>query len=150
MNELVAALRIALGNVFVMYFKAHVYHWNVEGPNFNDYHGYFATVYEDVYDSIDPIAENIRKAGEYAPFSLDNLYSTKTAQEDLAVQSNYTTMFNNLIAVNDDVIAALMKVNEIAARSGEPGLAQFTAERIDAHKKHAWQLKSLAKTHTGT
>lgn len=145
MNELVAALRIALGNVYVMYFKAHAYHWNVEGPNFNDYHGYFATVYEDVYGSIDEIAENIRKCGDYAPFSLDNLFSHKTANEDLVMPTNYTVMFNNLVAANDEVIAALKKVNEIAARSAEPGLEQYTAERIDMHKKHAWQLKSLAK-----
>lgn len=145
MNELIAALRITLGNVYVMYYKTHAYHWNVEGPNFNDYHGYFATVYEDVYGSIDEIAENIRKGGEYAPFSLDNLFSHKTANEDFTVQTNYVTMFNNLILVNEEVISSFKKVYELAMLHSEFGLAQYAAERIDMHKKHAWQLKALAK-----
>lgn len=145
MNELTTALRIALANIYVMYFKTHAYHWNVEGPNFNDYHGYFASLYEDVYGSVDPMAENLRKLGAYAPFSLDNLFSSKTATEDLVMPTKYNTMFGNLIVANEEVIAALNKVFQLALVANEQGLANFVSERIDTHKKHAWQLKSLAK-----
>jgi len=145
MNELIASVRVALANIYVMYFKTHAYHWNVEGPNFNDYHGYFGTLYAEVYGAIDPMAENLRKLDAYAPFSLDNLFSYKTAQEDLLMPSGYNTMFNNLIVANNEVIASLNKVFELATANNQQGLANYVAERIDTHKFHGWQLKSLAK-----
>ena len=40
MEQLTAALHIALANTFVMYFKTHSYHWNIEGPDFTQYHFY--------------------------------------------------------------------------------------------------------------
>jgi starvation-inducible DNA-binding protein len=145
MNELSTALKIALANVYVMYFKAHAYHWNVEGPNFSDYHAYFATVYSDVYGSVDPIAENIRKLDAYAPFSLDNLFGFKTANEDGMMPTAYNNMFSNLLVVNTQVLESLEKVHDLAEALHEHGIAVFAAERIDAHKMHAWQLKSLSK-----
>lgn len=145
MNELTTALNIALANVYVMYFKAHTYHWNVEGPNFNDYHGYFASLYEDVYGSIDDMAENLRKMDVYAPFSLNNLFSFKTSLEDSEMPTKYVAMFTNLIHANDEVIQSLNKVYDLAVANKEQGLANYVAERIDTHKKHGWQLKSLAK-----
>jgi starvation-inducible DNA-binding protein len=145
MNELSTALKIALANVYVMYFKAHAYHWNVEGPNFSDYHAYFATVYTDVYGSVDPLAENIRKLDAYAPFSLDNLFGFKTANEDGMMPTAYNNMFSNLLVVNTQVLESLEKVHDLAEAAHEHGIAVFAAERIDAHKLHAWQLKSLSK-----
>ena len=40
METLIQQLRTILGTNFGLYFKAHSYHWNVEGPNFNDYHAF--------------------------------------------------------------------------------------------------------------
>lgn len=146
MNEIIAALRVALANVYVMYQRAHSYHWNVEGPNFNDYHQYFGELYSEVYGSIDKIAENIRKYGDYAPHSIDNLFSYRTVDEDTDVENDYKTMFNNLIMTNEEVINSLKVINRLATASGEAGLVNYTGERIDEHMKHAWQLKALAKT----
>ena len=47
MDELSAALKIVLSNTFVMYQKAQIYHWNVEGPMFAQYHDFFADIYAD-------------------------------------------------------------------------------------------------------
>ena len=52
MNELQAALKIALANTFVSYFKAHSYHWNVEGIDFSQYHSFFGDFYEDMHLSL--------------------------------------------------------------------------------------------------
>ena len=67
MDELRAQLKETLATVFSFYLKAHNFHWNVEGPFFYEYHKMFGDIYEDVYSSIDGIAENLRKIGTYAP-----------------------------------------------------------------------------------
>jgi starvation-inducible DNA-binding protein len=145
MNELSAALKIAMANTFVMYFKAHSYHWNIEGPNFNDYHGYFGGLYEELHDAIDPIAENIRAIDQYAPVGLSDLYDAKTVADDSSRVVLTKQMFLNLIDANDAVIESLNRSFELANYQKKQGLCNFLADRLDVHAKHAWQLKSLSK-----
>ena len=86
MDELKTSIKVLLANATVMYYKAHQFHWNVEGSDFTQYHEFFGDLYTDVYDSIDPIAENLRKLDEYAPVSLDELFKYKTLQEETTIQ----------------------------------------------------------------
>ena len=64
-------LKTLLGTQFAYYIKAHQFHWNIESPDFYQYHNFFQAIYEDAYSAVDPIAEYIRSLGEYAPGSLE-------------------------------------------------------------------------------
>lgn len=145
MNELSAALKIALANTFVMYFKAHSYHWNVEGPNFNDYHGYFGGLYEELWGAVDPIAEHIRAIDQYAPVGLADLYDAKTVADDQSRVLFTKQMFSNLIDANDEVIASLNKAYDLANYSKQNGLSNFIQDRLDVHAAHGWKLRALSK-----
>ena len=81
MDKLQQALKIAFASEFSFYLKAHYFHWNVEGENFQQYHELFGKIYEEVYNSIDDFAENIRKSGSYTPGSFTR-FSMLTAIED--------------------------------------------------------------------
>ena len=145
MDQLAAALKISLANTFVMYFRSHSYHWNVEGPNFNDYHGYFGGLYDEVYGAVDPIAEHIRAIDKYAPISIADLYDAKTIAEDGTLITSTQQMFANLVSSNNEVIASLNKAQELAVYAKQQGLANFLQDRLDVHAKHGWQLRSLSK-----
>ena len=71
MDKFVNQLKIAFASQYAFAIKAQNYHWNVEGQDFSQYHSLFAEIYEDVYSAIDLLAENLRKLGEYAPFTLN-------------------------------------------------------------------------------
>jgi starvation-inducible DNA-binding protein len=146
MNELLMALRIVLANKFVMYFKAHSYHWNVESDRFAMLHDFFGDIYQDVHGSTDDVAERIRIIGAYAPVSIMELYNYKLIDEDSTKPSSCTDMVLNLIDANTKVIDSLNKLFEIAEAQKEHGIADFVAGRIDVHKKHAWMLKAHVKS----
>lgn len=133
-----------LGDAVAFYFRAHGYHWNVEGEDFSQYHGLFEDIYEDVYSSIDPIAENIRKLDEYAPFKLDTLIKLASL-EDSKVPTNPRAMAKDLLKANEKVIEKLKSVFDTANSDNEQGIANFIAERIDMHQKWSWQLKASTK-----
>ena len=38
MEELISEMKVALATAFTYQLKAHYYHWNVEGPDFPQYH----------------------------------------------------------------------------------------------------------------
>jgi starvation-inducible DNA-binding protein len=141
---LVKELQELMGDVTVFYFRAHGYHWNVEGEDFSQYHNLFEDIYSDVYGSIDPLAENIRKLGEYAPFKLDTLIKLASL-EDSKVPTNPRAMAKDLLEANESLIETLKSVFHTANDDDEQGIANFIAERIDMHQKWAWQLKASTK-----
>jgi starvation-inducible DNA-binding protein len=146
MNELIATTKIVLGNTFVMYFKAHSYHWNVEGKNFSQYHDFFGDIYEELHDAIDGIAEEIRALDAYAPISLEQLYNSKTIVEDTTKPESCLAMVSNLLNANDQVILSLNKLFAVASAENDQGIADFAASRLDIHKKHGWMLRSFLKS----
>ena len=151
MEELNKALRSAFANTFYMYYKAHACHWNVEGLLFSQYHEFFGTIYEEVYSAVDPMAEEIRALGFYAPTTLPELYAEKTIDEPNSVSQNSSStekikeMLASILLVNSSTISSLNKVFLLATQENEQGLADFIAGRIDAHKKHEWMIKSSLK-----
>ena len=145
MNKLIAAVKLALGNTFFMYYKTHAYHWNVEGIEFSQYHDFFGDLYEDIYGAVDPTAENLRKLGVYAPISIMELYNYKTVTEDSVMPVLLSDMLANLIIANNETYNAFSKVFDLATAAKEQGLANFAADRMDNHRKHGWQLAASLK-----
>jgi starvation-inducible DNA-binding protein len=143
-KKLIDSLKIALADSVTMYFVAHGYHWNVEGQDFSQFHALFAEIYEDVYSSIDPLAESIRKMDEYAPFTLSKFTELRTV-EAKEVKPEPQAMAKALLKVNDGVLETLVKTFHIANDADEQGIANLLAERIDMHEKWRWQLKASTK-----
>ena len=145
MNELTTAIKVLLANATVMYYKAHQFHWNIEGIEFTQYHEFFGDLYTEVYGSIDPTAEWLRKLDEYAPVSMDELFKYKTLKEESQRVEKLEDIFVSLIAANQEVLDSLNKVFAIANSNKQQGVCNFIADRIDTHQKHAWFLKASAK-----
>ena len=145
MDQLTLALKVLLANQTFMYFKAHTFHWNVEGINFSQYHDFFGDLYLDIYGSIDPTAEQIRALNEYAPISMSELYHYKTVEECEERVELIAEMLSLLIIDNNKVIENLNKVFELATKENKQGLADFAAARLDIHSKHGWMLRASQK-----
>lgn len=141
-QTVIAALEQVLGDVAIMYFHAHGYHWNVQGQDFSQYHALFASIYEDVYGSIDPFAENILKLGGEAPRSLTQILADATMNDQAEESNDPEALASDLAVDNDAVIASLNELFAAANDANEQGIANFTAERIDQHQKWGWQLKA--------
>ena len=133
-----------MAGAFVFYFKAQTFHWNVEGPNFPQYHDFFGTVYTTVYGSIDRLAEEIRMLGSYAPTSLADVLQKSGISESTDVQSTQA-MFNTLLADNKTIMNGLTEGFKMAEEAGELGLANYLQDLLDNHKKLAWMISSTSK-----
>jgi starvation-inducible DNA-binding protein len=141
MTELTESLKVLVADLVVFKFKAHGYHWNVEGKDFSEYHALFGTIYEDAEGGIDILAENIRKLGDYAPYKISRVLQLSTLPES-DVTSNAQNMTSDLLQSNDMLIAKLKQAFNVANGENEQGVANFIAERIDMHQKWSWQLRA--------
>jgi starvation-inducible DNA-binding protein len=95
-----------------------------------------------VYSSLDPIAENLRKIGVYAPFRLADLAGMASISDSPVQSYDSATLVADLLATNAGVLASLNTAFQSATQANQQGIANFIAERIDAHQKWAWQLSA--------
>ena len=145
MNEdLISAIKIALADHYSLYFKAHGYHWNVEGNDFVQYHELFLEIYEDTYGAVDNMAENIRKLAAYAPFKMSRLLQLATVQES-EVGSDPMSMCEDLLMAIESTIATNLAAYRAAEAAGEVGISNFHQDRDGMLKKWRWQLRSSTK-----
>src|SRR6201988_1596859 len=62
-KNIAGALNALLADVFALYIKTKNFHWHVSGPHFRDYHLLLDEQGDQIFATIDPIAERVRKVG---------------------------------------------------------------------------------------
>ena len=144
MEQLIEQMKVILGTNFGLYFKAHTFHWNVEGPDFAQYHGFLGDFYESVFEQTDSIAEHIRALGSYAPTTLARMIELSKVQDIVAIPSSLI-MMSELAQDNDKYIMELRTGIAIADAADEPAVGNFLQDILDAHQKHGWMLKSFTR-----
>lgn len=144
MDELVQALKKVLANEFAFFLKAQNFHWNVEGPDFYQYHGLFGSIYEEVYGSIDVLAEQIRALGAYSPGSFARFSELSDIEDQVEIPSS-KSMIEKLLVDNTIILEQLERCFELAEANHKHGLSDVIAARQDAHAKHGWMLSATLK-----
>ena len=138
-------LKILLATEYAMAIKAQFFHWNVEGPDFQQLHSFFGDFYAEINDNaVDQTAEYIRTLEEYAPGSFERFSELSQISGQIKVP-RAQLMLQELLADNQTMIDLLNQTFASAEQENQQGIANFIAERLDAHGKHGWMLKSFLK-----
>jgi starvation-inducible DNA-binding protein len=146
MEALINVLKELQADTMNMYAQSHGYHWNVEGRMFKQDHAFFLEIYEDLFDAVDPFAENIRKLGAKAPFGLSQLKANSDLEINDSVDLTAGQMLVELIRTNTHIIAKLKTACDVADASREQSVLNFLADRLDKHEFWQWQLTASSKT----
>jgi len=144
MEKLISQLKTILGTNFALYFKAHGYHWNIEGSNFPQYHDFLNDFYTSVFDQTDTLAEHIRALNSYAPGSLTRILELADIQEATSIP-DAMAMMRDLYADNERFIVHLRAGIVAAEMANEPAVGNFLQDILDAHQKKGWMLRSIIK-----
>ena len=138
------SLKHLLANSYAFVIKAQQFHWNVEGPNFPQYHSFLGNLYDEVYASIDKTAEYIRTLDSYTPGSMERFIELSDIKGQTMIP-RAELMMAELERDNQLVIDCLNRCFEIAGMEKQFGIENYLAERLDAHANHGWMLKSILK-----
>jgi len=141
-DDEVAGLVRFLANTQALTLKTQGFHWNVTGTHFGDLHALFDKQYNELNESRDVIAERIRALQAKSPGSLAEMQRLSTLPESSGNLSE------------PDMVAALLADNEAMAKegneliksltaAGDEASANMLAERVMAHEKAAWMLRSV-------
>lgn len=150
-NAVTMTLQDVLTSTYGLYLATHNYHWNVEGENFVPLHKLFDEQYNELFKSIDDIAERIRALDDYAlPFEGDNLVkilstTSNSLNKETDANSRATRMVHNLMTLNEEVVKACQTAKKSAQKAQDDETENLMVERITAHQKAMWMLRSIAK-----
>ena len=138
-------LKTLLANSYAFVIKAQNFHWNVEGSDFSQYHQFFQGIYDEVYgNAIDQTAEYIRTLDVYAPGSFERFSELSVITGQIKIP-RAMLMIKELQEDNEAIQLILKQTFESATAEKNEGIANFIAERMDAHAKHGWMLRSFLK-----
>lgn len=137
-------LKVLQATSFSYYVKAHQFHWCVEGPDFPQYHKFLGKLYEDIYETIDVIAEYIRSLDSYTPGSLTRYMELTQIQDQIKIP-RAELMFEELMQDTDILLQCIMTTFMSATQENQQGIANFLSERQSVMQKHQWMMRSILR-----
>ena len=141
-QEIADGLGRLLADTWVLYGKTHGFHWNVTGPMFTSLHAMFDTQYNELWDSLDEIAERIRALGLPAPFGDSTLTKLASIEEASSIPPAMD-MVKQLMTDHEAVARTARSVFEIADAANDQPSADLLTQRLQVHEKTAWMLRSV-------
>ncbi|MCU0674547.1 MAG: DNA starvation/stationary phase protection protein [Myxococcota bacterium] len=143
-EKIAKGLSRLLADTYVLYFKTHGFHWNVEGPMFNTLHLMFMGQYTELWTALDAIAERVRSLGFPAPGSYGELVKHASIEETAGVP-DALEMVRLLVVGHDAVARTAREVFKLAEKASDQSTADLLTQRLQVHEKTAWMLRSLLK-----
>lgn len=140
--QVVSQLNGVLADHYLLMLKTHNYHWNVKGPLFKSLHDLTEEQYEDFFAAIDVIAERIRALGFDAPGTFTEYQALSQVQEARKGISDME-MAADLTSSHENVIRNMRETLKTAESVGDEVTVDLMVERLSAHEKYAWMLRSF-------
>ncbi len=132
-----------LADEFVLYTKTLGAHWNLEGHDFHTKHLFFEEHYNDIRNTIDSVAERIRKIGSYAPATLKDFLKltnlTEKSDDENATQDYIKALLGDHEAIIKFVRGNISKVEDDYK---DVGTADFLTGLLQEHEEMAWMLRA--------
>lgn len=144
-KQIAADLAVFLADTYILYVKTQNFHWNVKDPRFHSLHEFFEEQYKSLADAIDEIAERIRMLDAKTPASLKE-FLVLTRLEEAKGNLSADEMIKQLIHDHQSIIQWLRPQIEQTGKHGDEGTSDLLIQRLRAHEKATWMLKSHFKS----
>jgi len=141
-QRLAEALSQVLANTFILSLKTQSFHWNVTGRMFYTLHAMFEEQYNELYRAGDAIAERIRALGVAAPGSYREFSKLTYLRESEAIPGA-TGMIGELLSDHETSARTVRMALAISRSAVDAATEDVLTQRLLAHEKAAWMLRSL-------
>lgn len=141
-KSIVDGLSHLLADTYVLYLKTHNFHWNVTGPMFNTLHLMFEGQYTELALAVDSIAERIRALGFPAPGTYSTYAKLSSIKEEPGVPAA-EEMIKQLVEGQEAVVRTARSLFPLLDKVSDEPTADLLTQRMQAHEKTAWMLRSL-------
>jgi starvation-inducible DNA-binding protein len=141
-REIAEGLSRLLADNYALYVKTQSFHWNVTGPLFETLHLMFERQYKDLAEANDELAERIRALGFPVRATLQEFEELSEIGEDRGVPPA-EKMIQLLVEGHETATRTGRGILDTAAKANDQPTVDLVTERMEAHEKAAWMLRSM-------
>ena len=134
-----------LADLSVWNVKLHNLHFNVTGPQFKSIHEYLESIYDEVFEYFDAVAEHVKMQGEFP--LVNSVEYAKLAkigelgQEDVPQHKVIEILLHDFKYMKDQAAA----IREAAGEEDNFLLSNMMEDHIEYYVKQIWFIESMLK-----
>ena len=159
MEKLYKLISDVQANLFVLFHKTWVFHWNVVGPDFQQLHTLFGEQYQTMFEEIDRISEHMRYMNIRPIGTLTRMVEVATVGEGSNISqidemgqkqiilgkpiTKSDEMIKRLMVDNLTLIELLTALSEEAEAQRQYATASISQDLMESHGKFVWMLRAF-------
>ena len=144
-KAVVEAVNPLIADALVLYLKTKNFHWHLSGSHFRDYHLLFDEHAEQVLESVDILAERLRKIGGTTLRSISHVAALQTLQDDNDEFVTPLEMVKRLLADNQQVARAHREAIDVCDENRDSPTGNILQELLDLTERRIWFLFELVQ-----
>ena len=139
------ALNGIIADAFALYLKTKNFHWHLSGIHFRDFHLLFDEHADQILESIDPLAERIRKIGGTTIRSISHVSTLQSISDDNDAFVAPQDMIARLLADNRHMATAQRAALELCEEQRDHPTSNLLEEVLDATERRIWFLFEISR-----
>jgi starvation-inducible DNA-binding protein len=132
------AVNPLVADAFALYVKTKNFHWHIAGPHFRDYHKLFDEQAEAILESIDILAERVRKLGGTTIRSIGHVSRLQTLADDDDEFVSTEEMIKRLLDDNRRTAERQRAAIEVCDEHDDTPTGNILQELLDQTERRIW------------
>ena len=143
-RSIVEALNPLIADAFALFTKTKNYHWHIASSHFRDYHLLLDEQADSIMDSIDPLAERVRRIGGTTIRSIAHVTQLQSIADDNQDYVPPDKMIQELIKDNRHLAERQRAAIEICDKNRDTATSNALQEILNHTEKRIWFLYEVS------
>src|SRR5215470_5317657 len=144
------ALNTLIADAFALYVKTKNFHWHLAGSHFRDYHLLFDEQADTIFESIDIMAERVRRIGGTTIRSISHIGQLQTIEDDNDDFVPAGQMIKRLMDDNAHIAQQIRAAIEVCDKHRDSASSNALQEILDETERRKWFLFEIMQGQSNT
>jgi starvation-inducible DNA-binding protein len=143
-ENVVEVINPLVADAFALFVKTKNFHWHVASSHFRDYHLLLDEQAQSIIESIDPLAERVRRIGGLTIRSISHIAQLQTLEDENRNFVPPDEMIKQLLSDNGHVARQMREAIEICEENRDTPTANLLQEMLDQTERRIWFLHEVS------
>ena len=139
------AVNPLVADAFALYVKTKNFHWHLYGSHFRDYHELFDEHAEAILESIDIMAERVRRVGGMTIRSINHVGQLQTIEDDNSTLVPAGEMVRILMEDNGRIAKNIREAIEVCDENRDSPTSNLLQDILDNTERRKWFLYEIVQ-----
>ncbi len=144
------AINPLIADAFALYVKTKNFHWHLSGSHFRDYHLLFDEQADAIFESIDIMAERVRRVGGTTIRSISHIGQLQTIDDDNDDFVPAGQMIKRLMDDNAHIAQMIRAAIEVCDKHRDSASSNALQEILDETERRKWFLFEIMQGQSNT